>query len=944
MRRSTVHPRALVLILLLALAPAASAQQRGDASPAAAPAAERSANGKVLTLEDYGPWKRLQAQTLSPDGAWLAWVQSPNEGDDSLFVKALDGERVHAVGMGRGPAFSPDSRWVSFTVSPPEKEQEKLRKAKKPIVRTLRLLELATGTAHDLDDVASSEFTSDGRFFAARRAKADRDAEHDGTDLVLRDLRTGVVQVIGNVSELVFDSAGTRLAYTVDAPEAAGNGLFLLHLADNRTVPLHTGADRYAAVSWSDDATDLAVLRGTTPDSLALRANALEVVLEAGARGQRRVTYEPSSDAGVDVGLVLSEDASPEWSNDGRRLFVGLKLQKPAPPEGDEPRANVDVWHWKDERVQSVQQVRAQQDRRYTYAAVFNLEGERLVRLADDDMRTATPTQDGRWVLGRLDAPYRMDISWGGSRADYYRLDPATGERTLLVEGLGRPMGTSPDGRWFLFMRDGQLKVQSLENGQVTDLSALAGVSFEDHRDDHPYELPAYGLAGWSKDGRSVLVYTDFDLWSLPLGSGGRAVNLTKGVGEREQIRFRVERLDREPRRGGFGFGGGGSDDPGIDTSEPLLLSAYGEWTKKSGWYELRPGGEPRPLVYEDAMLGSVQKAKDADRVAFTRQTFEQFPDVWVSGTDFRSPRKVTDANPQLAEYAWGRRVLVDYENSRGQKLQGTLALPAGYEPGSRYPMIVYFYELMSQRHHQFSLPVYDDRPHMSTYASDGYLVLMPDVVYEIGRPGSSALDNVLSAVDAVIEAGYADPARIGLQGHSWGGYQSSFIVTQTDRFAAVVTGAPPTNLVSFHGELYKRTGTVQQGITERGQVRMGTNPWDGHELYESQSPVHQVRNITTPFLILHGTEDGAVDWSQGLEYYNAARRWGKNVILLSYPGEPHHLEKRENQKDFQVRMKQYFDHYLKGAPAPLWMTDGVPFLDKEVAAPTDMPAGSTGN
>jgi dipeptidyl aminopeptidase/acylaminoacyl peptidase len=251
--------------------------------------------------------------------------------------------------------------------------------------------------------------------------------------------------------------------------------------------------------------------------------------------------------------------------------------------------------------------------------------------------------------------------------------------------------------------------------------------------------------------------------------------------------------------------------------------------------------------------------------------------------------------------------------------------------------MVVYFYELMSDRHHEFSMPVYDDRPHMSTYASDGYLVLMPDVVYVEGKPGSSALDCVGSAVKKVIELGYADPARIGLQGHSWGGYQSSFIVTQTDMFAAVVTGAPPTNLVSFYNTLYKSTGTVQHGIMERGQVRMGATPWSAHELYESQSPVHQAEKITKPFLILHGTEDGAVDWMQGLEFYNTARRLGKNVILLSYPGEPHHLAKKENQKDFQIRMKQYFDHYLKGAPAPRWMTEGVPHLKKQVSKP-DVP------
>lgn len=366
--------------------------------------------------------------------------------------------------------------------------------------------------------------------------------------------------------------------------------------------------------------------------------------------------------------------------------------------------------------------------------------------------------------------------------------------------------------------------------------------------------------------------------------------------------------------------------------SKPLLLSTYGEWTKKSGYSELVAGGSPSSLLWLDKSIGAPIAAKNADRLVFTEQTFNEYPNYWVADKRFASPRQVTDAQPDIfKEFAWGTKKLIDFKNSKGVRLQATLTLPAGYEPGKKYPMLVYFYELMSDTHHTFSFPVYDDRPHMSTYASNGYLVLQPDVRYEIGRPGSSALDCVTSAVKKVIELGYADPAHIGLQGHSWGGYQSSFIVTQTDIFAAVVTGAPPTDLTSFYGTLYRSSGSIQQGITEVGQVRMGVGatPWSARDLYESQSPVHNAPKIKTPFMILQGTADGSVDYGQGLEFYAAARRLGKQVILLSYPDEAHHLGRKENQKDFQIRMRQFFDHYLKGAPAPVWMTEGVPQTKK---------------
>ena len=702
-------------------------------------------------------------------------------------------------------------------------------------------------------------------------------------------------------------------------------------LATGEQKTLDAAAADYDQLAWSSEGAHLAALRGDKPKDKTHRENVVLTWRDAGTPQMKAATFDPAKAPSFPAGMVVSEFTVPRWSDDGARLLVGLKEQEAEKPPSTDPRANVDVWHWKDDDPQSVQVVQLAQARRATKAAILDVAAGALRQIADDEMKTVTPTDDLKWAVGRIDTPYAGQVEWGATKADFYRVNLATGERTLVERGLSRTMGLSPDGKWFLYLKGGHVYSFQMETAAKTAIDG--GRSFVNAEDDHDYEKPLYGVAGFTSDGKSALLYDRYDVWALPL-AGGTPTCLTRGEGLRQDVRYRVTQLGRGGpggRGGGGGARGGGRQEP-IDTSKPLLLSTYGEWTKKSGYSELVAGRSPSSLLWLDKSVGAPIAAKNADRLVFTEQTFNEYPNYWVADKRFASPRQVTDAQPDVfKEFAWGTKKLIDFKNSKGVRLQATLTLPAGYEPGKKYPMLVYFYELMSDTHHTFSFPVYDDRPHMSTYSSNGYLVLQPDVRYEIGRPGSSALDCVTSAVKKVIELGYADPAHIGLQGHSWGGYQSSFIVTQTDIFAAVVTGAPPTDLTSFYGTLYRSSGSIQQGITEVGQVRMGAGvtPWSARDLYESQSPVHNAPKIKTPFMILQGTADGSVDYGQGLEFYAAARRLGKQVILLSYPDEAHHLGRKENQKDFQIRMRQFFDHYLKGAPAPEWMTEGVPQLKK---------------
>jgi len=913
-----------------------------------------------VIVDDYGAWKQISTVALSPDGAWMAWVQDRLEGEDSLYVKALDGVTTYTVPRGQSPAFSRDSRWVAYLIAPPDREGARGGGAapQRPPVptpgqrpgqggrgaegRPLVLKDLASGDSVAFADVASHSFPENTNLLLVRKRGPGNDAGYDGADLLVYDLGSGTSLNLGNVSEFGVNEAGTHLAYLVDARDDAGNGLYLLDLASNAVLPLDTDQATYANLTWDEDGEVLAAFRGVLPPGKQERENVLLVLPDlANPRGLRRL--DPATASGFPRGFVLSEKGGLTWADAADRIFVGIKEQSDSLKEL-EGRANVDVWHWNDVDVQSVQQVRAERNRNRTWSSVVNLGsgGLSFVRLADEVLETVSQAGDSKWGIGQDPTPYEHEISWGGTSADRYRVDLDTGERALMARDVGREVGTSPDGMWWVFLRNQEVIARNIPSGDEVNLTESSGVDFVDRQDDHPYELPAYGVAGWSEDGGSLILYDRFDVWEVPL-NGRAATNLTAGAGGRDQIQFRVTTLEPTPGGGGFrGFGRGGGSDRHIDLSGPILLTAYGERTKKSGYWEVEKGGAPEPLVWVDKSVGRPVKADEADRMVFTQETFVEFPDYWVSDTRFRNARKVTDANPQQADFAWSPgRVLIDYVDGRGNELQGTLGLPAGYEEGKRYPMLVYFYELSSQNHHRYQGPTYDDRPHMATYASNGYLVFQPDIVYTIGQPGTSALDDLTASIQKVIELGYADPEHIGLQGHSWGGYQSSFVVTQTDLFAAVVTGAPPTNLISFYNTLYRSTGTVQQGITEVGQVRMGTTPFEDFDLYLSQSPIHHTGDITTPFLILHGTADGSVDYGQGLEYFNMARRMGKEVILLSYPDEGHHLSRKENRIDFQIRMMQFFDHYLKGTQPAKWMVGGVPYLEKDYANPREMVDGT---
>ncbi|HEU4990027.1 MAG TPA: prolyl oligopeptidase family serine peptidase, partial [Gemmatimonadaceae bacterium] len=822
------------------------------------------------------------------------------------------------------------------------------------ILHRIEVRELATGSTTVWHDMQSAEFSQTSRFVLLRNRAAVRagrggfgarggggaDPGATGTDVILLDLATGRSRHIGSVGDAAFNRPGDLLAYTVDANAKDGNGLFVIDLASSATQALDNDARIYSRLAWNDSGTGIAVLKGLPVPKMRERDNVLLAVPNVRAAltdAARRGDTLTATAGGFPAGWVISDRAPLAWSADGARVFFGAMPQTPAADtiavRSTDTTADVDIWRTGDRYIQSVQMVRAEQDRNFTYREAFDVARASYVALSDSTMRTLEISVDGRWGVGRDARAYTSD--WKPAAADFYRVNLATGERTLMFRDQltqGATFGIAPDGRHFLYWKDSRFQSYDLDAGTSTTLGPGAP-SFVNTEYDHPGPKPPWGVGGYSTDGQDVIVQTKYDLWALPLdGKPGR--DLTAGFGAAHQTILRLARLapidplaSAQERTGEL-----------WDLTRPLTLSAFGDLTKQAGFYTLT-GKTLTKIVYDDASYDTPQRAAHADRYLFTRETFTESPDLRLSGPAFANAEQITHSNPQQAEYRWGRDSLFDFRDRLGHKVQGLLWLPEDYKAGEKRPMLVTFYEKNSQLLNRYPMPellVSMGRPAIEA-VSRGYIVMIPDIYYNTGSSHDDQLNCVEAATRKVIALGYADPKRIGLHGHSYAGEGAAYIATRSRLFAAVGEGAGVTDLYTDFSQEWGWSYQVQRGGSGEngnqyyiyGQGRWGFSPWQKPDVYHDESALTHVPEVTEPILIMHGTADPTVSFIESLNFYNALRFNGKTAYLLAYQGAGHHVSTLADRQDLTVRFFQFFDHYLQGAPAPKWMTNGVPFLQK---------------
>jgi dipeptidyl aminopeptidase/acylaminoacyl peptidase len=799
----------------------------------------------------------------------------------------------------------------------------------------LALINLDSGTFQYFDNIGNFKFSEDSKWivFASAKEKSsdNKKIKIKGNDIILRHLETGAELPIKDVTEYAFDTLANYFVYVIADPEGKRNGLYYIKLQGLFNFPqqiINKEKTHYSNLTWNNNENILAFIsakenKDNEADTCALmywdsRRKELKTILDT----------KDSSENAIPKGWFLPFKNELKWTKDGFRLFFGLKPLRDTLDKAPNIKytdsnyyaidtilkeRDLDLWHWNDPRIKTHEKTWWNSNKDRVFQSVYHLDAEKWVQLANLEMPDVQFTDNPNSTLGFDELPYLKAATWSGGFQDVYFVDLMTGSKKLVVKSLNENARLSPNANFVVYFKDKHWYSYNTKSDSTVNLtSVITTLPFYDTEFDEPSDPPSYGFGGWIENDAGMLLYDKYDIWKF-FSMGEGYLNMTAADGRLNKRIYRVINLD--------------PDKKFFQNREDILVSGYNDVSKTSGLFRINLSIlGPETVINETNKISVISKAKGKYKLLFNKQTYTMFPDLWVSDSTFSFQFQVSNVHPELKDYNFGVTEQIYWVNEAGDSLSGWVIKPENMEKGKKYPMLVYFYDRFSNYYNNFFIPKMNHRPCYPIYTGKGYVIFHPDIKYRAGNPGLQATDCIVSGVKEVLKQAYVDSTKIGIQGHSWGGYQTAFIVTQTNMFAAAVAGAPVGNMTSAYSGIRWGTGLARQFQYEKFQSRIGGTLWDSLDNYLRNSPVFSADKIKTPFMLMFGDEDWAVPWEQGIEIYLAMRRLNKQCIFLQYRNEPHWPEKYPNKLDYSVKMMEFYDHYLLGAPAPEWLIKGMEY------------------
>jgi dienelactone hydrolase len=919
---------------------------------------------KIITHDDYDKWELISDPLVSGDGSHAMYLLNPQRGDGHLIIHDLRNGKDVKIARGANAAFSPASGFAIFNIEP---QRDVVRKAKVEKRRanqmpkdSIGIYVFGTGEILKYEDIRSYQLpksaTSNWVAFSinARRAVQPQQTaqpqlaslvdsvsmalpapvEVPAAEIKLESLKqlmimnpvTGDSYSFDNVESFRMAENGLTVVFLQDTPRSGGRKaaprLCAFDMTTQSCIALDTTAGHYKYITISKDGQTYAWLHAAdTSDDAPYSLN----VYQKGKSLKKQMVNENHPD--MPKGQRISEFRSLLFSDDHTRIFFGIAPQPESTTRDTllaEEKYSVDIWHWQDAQLQPQQKIGAKKKREESFETVYHISSGKMIPLATEKAPGVVIDRFGTSpvMLAFSDANYQREASWLGRIArDINIVDVNTGQHNTIIQRAEASAVQSLYGNYILFYdpSEGHWFSHDIKAGVKRNLTAELGVSVYDETNDQPAFASPYGFGGWANNDAYLLIYDRYDVWKIDPSGKKKAENITGGYGRKNKIVLRYQNIEQ--------LNVHVSDDQ-------IWLSAFNSVNKQSGYYRLNMKNNAlTQLIMEDASIFSLRKARHGNTLIWRRSTFKEYEDVWTSDLNFNNRRKISAANAFQHEYAWGSVELVEWSDFNNNPLQGLLYLPENFDPQKKYPMIVYFYEKTSDELHVHTIPSPSRSTINPTYCtSNGYIVFMPDIVYTTGYPGQSAYNAIISGTNAMTERyPFIDRERMALQGQSWGGYQIAYLITKTNMFKAAMAGAPVSNMVSAYGAIRWETGVVRQFQYEQAQSRIGATLWEKPTHYIENSPIFYTPDIETPLLIMANDNDGSVPWHQSIELFTAMRRLDKPVWMLVYNGEGHNLSEWPARMDLSVRMHQFFDHYLKDKPAPVWVEQGLPFVKKGI-------------
>ncbi|GAB3428358.1 alpha/beta hydrolase family protein [Niabella aquatica] len=928
------------------------------------------AQKKPLNHTVYDAWQSVEKIKISNNGNWIVYTIKVQEGDDDLVIQSRVNTYKKIIPRGYDANITGDNRHVVFKIKPLYKDirAAKIRKKKADEMPkdSFAIMELGSNDIQKYPNLISFQMPKEENEWVAclfrnqpqpkpgYRSDKSKDSLRQVIDslqyiistitpageekdsiadpgknnrLLLINTANGDKQSFINVNDYVFNTKGTHLLLeqTLNLKDTAKTArIVLYHLNTKKADTLIRGGNDFKNLTISDNG-----------DQVAFVAER-DAKHKAFSRFYKLWYYKQAMDSAIILvdtltnhfpkGSTVSEFAKISFSKSGERLLFGTSpVRPPKDTSLDIDKVNVDVWNYKDDYLQPYQLENQKKDREKSYLAVYDFNNRKMLQVGSKYLPNVYEgtNADARYFVAVTDTGRRVASQWTGSTLkDVYLFDAANESFIPAIKNLDgdiRPTWISPSGKYVLWYNNQTRHYYSFDGINVKNITAAIKAPLYDEENDVPDNPSPYGIMGWQDGDQHILIYDRYDIWLADPAGKAAPVNLT-GNSRKGKTTYRYVQTD--------------ADEKYIRSADKSILKTFNHVTKKSGLKVLE-NNKVNSLLFDREIFNEqpfsydqVTKARDTAIYVYTKESYTQSPDIYVYQNG--KEKKLSAINPQQQKYNWGTASLYYWKTYSGKAATGILYKPENFDSTQKYPVILYFYEKLSDNLYKYIPPAPTaSRLNISFFVSRGYVVMTPDISYTIGHPAKSAYDYIVSGAKALTRHSWVDANRMGIQGQSWGGIQVAQLITMTPIFAAAWSGAPVANMTSAYGGIRWSSGMNRQFQYEKTQSRIGATLWEKPELYIENSPLFHLPKVTTPLVIMANDNDGAVPWYQGIELFTGMRRLGKQVWMLNYNGEEHNLVQRKNRKDIQVREQQFFDWLLKGDKPAKWLLEGVPAIDK---------------